>query len=131
MSSARAEAAGPLHWELQTGFICLSILFIQSYHLRDALQYYGKRRRSYSEEFSKSADALKLTAEDLLGFKIIDGIIPEPLGGAHRNPEAVAKNISEIIMQSIEELGSKSGGKLTDERYKRLRRIGSFDVAEA
>ncbi|MDP2278280.1 MAG: acetyl-CoA carboxylase carboxyltransferase subunit alpha [Nitrospirota bacterium] len=83
------------------------------------------------EEFSKSADALKLTAQDLLGFKIIDGIIPEPLGGAHRNPEAVAKNISEIIMQSIEELGSKSGGKLTDERYKRLRRIGSFNAAEA
>ena len=82
------------------------------------------------EEFSKSADALKLTAEDLLGFKIIDGIIPEPLGGAHRNPEAVAKNISEIIMQSIEELGSKSGGKLTDERYKRLRRIGSFETSE-
>ena len=73
----------------------------------------------------------KLTAQDLLGFKIIDGIIPEPLGGAHRNPEAVAKNISEIIMQSIEELGSKSGGKLIEERYKRLRRIGSFEAAEA
>ncbi|RJQ41371.1 MAG: acetyl-CoA carboxylase carboxyltransferase subunit alpha [Nitrospiraceae bacterium] len=82
------------------------------------------------EEFSKSAEALKLTAQDLLGFKIIDGIIPEPLGGAQRNPEAVAKNISEIIMQSIEELGSKSSGKLIDERYKRLRRIGSFEASK-
>ncbi|NCO68794.1 MAG: acetyl-CoA carboxylase carboxyl transferase subunit alpha [Nitrospirae bacterium CG_4_10_14_3_um_filter_44_29] len=83
-----------------------------------------------SDEFSKAADALRLTAKDILGFKIIDGIIPEPLGGAHRNPEAVAKSISEIIMQSIEELGSKSGGKLVDERYKRLRKIGSFEASE-
>jgi len=82
------------------------------------------------EEFSRSADALKITAQDLLGFKIIDGIIPEPLGGAHRDPESVAKNISDIIAQSIEELSGKSGGKLIDERYKRLRRIGSFEAGD-
>ncbi|MEK6582068.1 MAG: acetyl-CoA carboxylase carboxyltransferase subunit alpha, partial [Nitrospirota bacterium] len=50
-----------------------------------------------SKEFSKAADALRLTAQDLIGFRIIDDIIPEPLGGAHRAPEAVAKNILEII----------------------------------
>ena len=43
------------------------------------------------EEFAKSADALKLTAQDLLGFKIIDGIIPGPLGGAHRNRKQLRK----------------------------------------
>jgi acetyl-CoA carboxylase carboxyl transferase subunit alpha len=79
-----------------------------------------------AESFSRAADALKLTAEDLLGFKIIDGIIPEPLGGAHRDPEGTAKKISEYILTCIEELKTKAPGKLVEERYKRFRRIGSF-----
>ncbi|MBI4691137.1 MAG: acetyl-CoA carboxylase carboxyltransferase subunit alpha [Nitrospirae bacterium] len=89
-----------------------------------------------AEESSKAADAMKLTAaaalrltaQDLLAFKIIDDIIPEPSGGAHRDPEAVAKKISETISKSIEELSSKTPGKLIEERYKRLRRIGSFEI---
>ncbi len=80
-----------------------------------------------SEEFSKAADALKLTAQDLLGFKVIDEVIPEPLGGAHRDPEATAKKILETILKAIEELKTKTPGKLVEERYKRLRRIGSFE----
>lgn len=77
-------------------------------------------------DFSRAADALKLTAQDLLQFKVIDGIIPEPLGGAHRDPEAMAKNISETILAAFEELKSKTAGKLVEERYKRFRKIGSF-----
>jgi len=77
-------------------------------------------------DFSRAADALKLTAQDLLQFKVIDGIIPEPLGGAHRDPEAMAKNISETILAAFEELKSKTAGKLIEERYKRFRKIGSF-----
>lgn len=83
-----------------------------------------------TEEFSKAADALRLTSQDLLKFKIIDDIIPEPLGGAHRDPEAVAKNIRTIITKSLEELSAKTSGKLIEERYKRLRKIGSFEVTE-
>jgi acetyl-CoA carboxylase carboxyl transferase subunit alpha len=78
------------------------------------------------EDFSKAADAMKLTAQDLLNFKVIDGIIPEPLGGAHRDPEAMARNISETILSALEELKNKTPGKLTEERYKRFRKIGSF-----
>ena len=77
-------------------------------------------------DFSKAADALKLTAQDLLNFKIIDGIIPEPLGGAHREPETMAKTIGECILTAYEELKTKTPGKLVEERYKRFRRIGSF-----
>jgi acetyl-CoA carboxylase carboxyl transferase subunit alpha len=77
-------------------------------------------------DFSRAADALKLTAQDLLQFKVIDGIIPEPLGGAHRDPDAMAKNISETILAAVEELKSKTAGKLIEERYKRFRKIGSF-----
>ncbi len=79
-----------------------------------------------SDEFSKAADALKLTAQNLIEFKVIDDIIAEPLGGAHRDPEAVAKNITEMIRKSLEDLGNKTPGKLLEERYKRLRKIGSF-----
>ncbi len=79
-----------------------------------------------TEDFSKAADALKLTAQDLLSFKIIDGIIPEPLGGAHRDPEGIAKKISEYILSAIEELKTKTPGKLIEERYRRFRKIGSF-----
>jgi len=79
-----------------------------------------------TDDFSRAADALKLTAQDLFQFKVIDGIIPEPLGGAHRDPEAMAKNISETILAAFEELKSKTAGKLIEERYKRFRKIGSF-----
>lgn len=83
-----------------------------------------------SEDFSKAAEALKLTAEDLLRYKIIDDIIPEPVGGAHRNPEQTAKNVADFIMAALEELKSKAAGKLVEERYKRLKKMGSF-AAEA
>lgn len=79
-----------------------------------------------AEDFSKAADALKLTAQNLLNFKIIDGIIPEPLGGAHRDPEGTAKNVAECLIAALEELGTKPTGKLLEERYKRFRKIGSF-----
>jgi acetyl-CoA carboxylase carboxyl transferase subunit alpha len=79
-----------------------------------------------SEDFSKAAEALKLTAQDLLKFKIIDDIIPEPTGGAHRDIGQSAQNISEKIVGALDELRAKTAGKLVEERYKRLRKIGSF-----
>lgn len=78
------------------------------------------------EEYAKAAEALKLTAQDLLRFKIIDGIIQEPLGGAHRDPEGMSKQIADTILNAINELKAKPLGKLIEERYKRYRRIGSF-----
>lgn len=83
-----------------------------------------------TEDFSRAADALKLTAQDLLNFKIIDGIIPEPLGGAHRDPEMTSKTITECILSAYEELKAKTPGKLIEERYRRFRKMGSFIEAE-
>jgi acetyl-CoA carboxylase carboxyl transferase subunit alpha len=79
-----------------------------------------------SEDYSRAANSLKLTAQDLLRFKIIDDIIPEPLGGAHRDPDGMAQKISELIVKTIDELKTKTPGKLIEERYKRVRRIGSL-----
>jgi acetyl-CoA carboxylase carboxyl transferase subunit alpha len=78
------------------------------------------------DDFSRAADALRLTADDLKSFKIIDDIIPEPLGGAHREPETTAKKISEFILMALEPLRSKSPSKLIEERYKKIRKIGSL-----
>jgi acetyl-CoA carboxylase carboxyl transferase subunit alpha len=78
------------------------------------------------DDFSRAAEALKLTAQDLLNFKIVDGIIPEPHGGAHRDPEEMAKSVSEYIKTALEELKTKTPGKLVEDRYKRFRKMGSF-----
>lgn len=78
------------------------------------------------DDFARAADALKLTAQDLLHFKIIDGVIPEPHGGAHRNPEETAKNLADHLALALEELETKSQSKLLEERYRRFRNIGSF-----
>jgi acetyl-CoA carboxylase carboxyl transferase subunit alpha len=78
------------------------------------------------EDYAKAADALKLTAQDLLNFKIIDDIIPEPSGGAHRDIQRTAQNMTDKIVATLEELKTKTPGKLVEDRYKRLKKIGSF-----
>ncbi|MFA6321189.1 MAG: acetyl-CoA carboxylase carboxyltransferase subunit alpha [Candidatus Omnitrophota bacterium] len=81
------------------------------------------------KERSKSPDAaaaLKLTAKDLFDMAIIDGIVREPLGGAHRNPKEVAENIKKIIKKDIAALKSINKDKLIDDRYNKIRAIGVF-----
>ena len=78
------------------------------------------------EDFARASDALKMTAQDLYRFKIIDEIILEPTGGAHRDPEETAKGILTKILESLEELKTKAPGKLIEDRYRRLKKIGSF-----
>ncbi|MCX8070480.1 MAG: acetyl-CoA carboxylase carboxyltransferase subunit alpha [Thermodesulfovibrionales bacterium] len=80
-----------------------------------------------TEDFNRAATSLKLTATDLKNFKIIDDIIPEPIGGAHKDPETMAKRINEYIIKSIEVLQAKSTQKLIEERYKKIRKIGAYE----
>jgi len=79
-----------------------------------------------SEDFSRAADALKLTASDLMEFGIIDGIIPEPPGGAHRDYEAAAENIRAAVARALGELEGASPEALVEARYARLRKTGRF-----
>jgi len=81
------------------------------------------------KERSKSPDAaaaLKLTAKDLLEMKIIDGIIKEPLGGAHRDPQGTAENVKKAIKKDLAALKSIPKEKLTESRYAKIRSIGVF-----
>jgi len=81
------------------------------------------------KEPSRAADAasaLKLTAEDLLDLKVIDGIVPEPLGGAHRDFEKTAENLQKIVSDALQELKEIPRREITDLRYKKYREMGVF-----
>ena len=73
-----------------------------------------------------AAKALKLTAKDLLDMGIIDGIIKEPVGGAHRNPRETAANIKKTVKKDLDSLRGISGDKLINTRYAKIRSIGVF-----
>jgi len=77
-----------------------------------------------ADRAADAADALKITAKDLMGFNIVDGEIKEPLGGAHYNHEVTAKNLSDTVIAALDELGKKSGAELKKERYEKFRKMG-------
>lgn len=74
----------------------------------------------------QASEALKLTAQDALGMGLVDAIIPEPLGGAHRDvPEAV-QQIKKVLLEHLEEIICLPIAELLDRRYAKYRRIGPF-----
>jgi len=83
-----------------------------------------------SADYERAAQALKLTAHDLLKFKVVDDVISEPPGGAHRDYETMAARIADMVLKALEELKTKTPAKLLEDRYKRFRKIGAFEVAE-
>ncbi len=78
---------------------------------------------------SEAAGLMRITAPDLLRLGVIDGIVPEPAGGAHRNWEATAANLRGALRDQLWELKSKSPEQLVEERYDKFRRIGDFEEA--
>lgn len=75
---------------------------------------------------SEAADALKITAPDLMKFDIIDGAIKEPLGGAHHDYKAVADEMKKTITDSLNELKQLSKADLKKKRYEKFRKMGAF-----
>lgn len=73
-----------------------------------------------------AARAMRVTAKDALEFGLIDEIIPEPLGGAHRNAEATALAIKQAVVRHVRELNRLSPAKLRAQRYAKLRAMGRF-----
>jgi len=74
----------------------------------------------------KSAEALKLTAKDLAGFGIIDEILPEPAGGAHRDVETVVKTVGDGIRRHLADLKKLTPEQIVVDRYKKFRVMGVF-----
>ncbi len=73
-----------------------------------------------------AAEALKITARDLLEMKLIDEIIPEPEGGAHMDPELTAKLVEPFVERSLQELSQLSPEQLISQRYEKFRKMGQF-----
>jgi acetyl-CoA carboxylase carboxyl transferase subunit alpha len=74
----------------------------------------------------EAAAALKLTAKDLLDLGVIDGVIPEPMGGAHQNHEAAIDSLRDAVARNVEELSKLPLEDLLAKRYEKFRRIGEF-----
>ena len=79
-----------------------------------------------AKEAPKAAEALKLTAKDLLQLKVVDAIVPEPEGGAHKDPDRAIRNIKEALLKALEELKGLSPEALYEDRYRRFRSLGAF-----
>ena len=74
----------------------------------------------------KAAAALKITAKDLLELKLVDEVIPEPLGGAHTDLQATAAAVKAVLVRRLTEVGALSEEARLRERYEKYRRIGHF-----
>ena len=78
----------------------------------------------------QAAEALRLTAPDLEKLGVIDGILPEPVGGAHRDPEAAAATLKAELFRHLEALSGVAPSELVDRRLERYRRMGVFHEVE-
>jgi len=79
-----------------------------------------------SKKAEQAASALRLTAQELLRFGLIDGIISEPGAGAHTDPDQAAERIRETLQQALSELSGLSPGELIRDRCEKFRRMGNF-----
>jgi len=79
------------------------------------------------EKRSQAAEAMKLTAPDLLELGVVDEIVPEPLGGAHTDPGEAARRIGDRIEAALEDRSRLSPDRLLEERYRRFRALGVFE----
>jgi acetyl-CoA carboxylase carboxyl transferase subunit alpha len=75
---------------------------------------------------AKAAQALKITAKDLLDLRLVDEIVPEPLGGAHHDLKATAENLRQYVLRNLETLLQLSPGERLKLRYAKFRAHGHF-----
>jgi acetyl-CoA carboxylase carboxyl transferase subunit alpha len=79
-----------------------------------------------AEKATEAAAAMRLTARDMLEFRVVDEIIPEPPGGAHRDAAKTAENIKAFLCRTLDELAEVPTDELLDRRYQRYRALGTF-----
>jgi acetyl-CoA carboxylase carboxyl transferase subunit alpha len=75
---------------------------------------------------AQAADALKLTAQDIISLGVIDEIVPEPVGGAHRDHTATAANLKSAIVRNLASLANLSDDALLEDRYRKFRAMSQF-----
>lgn len=80
------------------------------------------------DQKEQAASALKLAPADLLELKVIDGVIPEPMGGAHKDHSEAAKNVKKQIVESLNRLKELSSDELIEQRIQKYSSMGAFEV---
>jgi acetyl-CoA carboxylase carboxyl transferase subunit alpha len=75
----------------------------------------------------EAAESMRITAPDLLHLGVIDGIVPEPVGGAHRDWDGAAAGVRSVLRQALAGLSGMSATHLVDERQEKFRRMGAFE----
>ncbi|MES9870253.1 MAG: acetyl-CoA carboxylase carboxyl transferase subunit alpha [Sedimenticola sp.] len=79
-----------------------------------------------AEKASLAAEAMAITSDRLKELELIDTIVPEPLGGAHRDVDTMARNLKHALIESLEHLGTVPTDKLLEDRYQRLMSYGQY-----
>jgi acetyl-CoA carboxylase carboxyl transferase subunit alpha len=79
-----------------------------------------------SSNAEKAAEALKLTAPDLVRLKLVDDVIPEPPGGAHEDLDAAAKLLADSVAAALADLATMDGPQLLNQRYEKFRQMGNY-----
>ncbi len=79
-----------------------------------------------AEHASKAANALRFTSKDLEKLGVVDAVIPEPLGGAHRDHHQMASRLKTFLVKSLRELSDVPSEELVAQRYEKFRRMGQF-----
>ena len=79
-----------------------------------------------ADKAALAAEAMNITSDNLKQLKLIDDIVPEPLGGAHRDVDAMAQNLKTSLLRTLEELSARPVDDLLDRRYQRLMSYGEF-----
>jgi acetyl-CoA carboxylase carboxyl transferase subunit alpha len=75
----------------------------------------------------EAAESMRITAPDLLRLGVIDGIVPEPIGGAHRDWEATAGALRTVLRQALADFSGMPASRLVEERQEKFRRMGAFE----
>jgi len=82
-----------------------------------------------ADKAEDAAEAMRITAQNLSAFGLVDEVLPEPLGGAHRNPQEAADVIRNALLKNLEELDRLSVDQLLENRQRRLASFGQFKEA--
>jgi acetyl-CoA carboxylase carboxyl transferase subunit alpha len=81
-----------------------------------------------ADRASEAAEAMKITSRDLLGLKLIDEIVPEPLGGAHRDAAVMAQTLRERFIANVDKLSRTPLTQLLAARHQRLMQYGAYQA---
>jgi acetyl-CoA carboxylase carboxyl transferase subunit alpha len=81
-----------------------------------------------AERKREAAEQLGLTAKRLHGLGLVDKVVREPIGGAHRNPAQTATRLKAVLLNQLDELEALSAPELVEQRYRRLRGYGAYDA---